>query len=345
MEADDNNCMKQISMSSGGDCGGEKINQLVFQFLNSVFREDTMQLFKTRNPDDFQQLTKDIEIYKRSLKKGDKLVLTLPLILIDMYNQAQPNRKLEDVMKKDERFEIKKKVKLYISSTFIESIFSEVISEIITYIDATLKETDNISIVVVVGGFAECPLLKEELKKRYPKLVKIPNEADLAVLKGAVMYGHDPDCVSMRKCQRTYGTKVVRAFLSDDLPEKKIKEGGNYCKDVFHKVAEIGEYIGRDETRTTEIQPLKADMTKMPVKLYCSTDPNPKYVTDDSCTLLGEIVVDIPQKYRSRNTNVIVSMTFGQTEIIVEGKVEHSNESVTTVIDFLSLSSGGSFKQ
>jgi hypothetical protein len=159
------------------------------------------------------------------------------------------------------------------------------------------------------------------------------------------MYGHDPDCVSMRKCQRTYGTKVVRAFLSDDLPEKKIKEGGNYCKDVFHKVAEIGEYIGRDETRTTEIQPLKADMTKMPVKLYCSTDPNPKYVTDDSCTLLGEIVVDIPQKYRSRNTNVIVSMTFGQTEIIVEGKVEHSNESVTTVIDFLSLSSGGSFKQ
>jgi hypothetical protein len=60
---------------------------------------------------------------------------------------------------------------------------------------------------------------------------------------------------------------------------------------------------------------------------------------------LGEIVVDIPQKYRSRKTNVIVSMTFGQTEIIVEGKVEHSNESVTTVIDFLSLSSGGSFKQ
>jgi 6,7-dimethyl-8-ribityllumazine synthase len=96
-----------------------------------------------------------------------------------MYNLVQPNRKLEDVI--DERFEIKKKVKLFISSTFIESIFSEVISEIITYIDATFKETDNISIVVVVGGFAECPLLKEELKKRYSKFVKIPNEADLAV--------------------------------------------------------------------------------------------------------------------------------------------------------------------
>jgi hypothetical protein len=57
---------------------------------------------------------------------------------------------------------------------------------------------------------------------------------------------------------------------------------------------------------------------------------------------LGEIVVDIPPKYRSTNTNVIVSMTFGQAEITVEGKVEHSNESVATVIDFLSLSSGGS---
>jgi hypothetical protein len=40
------------------------------------------------------------------------------------------------------------------------------------------------------------------------------------------------------------------------------------------------------------------------------------------------LVVDIPPKYRSTNTNVIVSMTFGQAEITVEGKVEHSNESV-----------------
>jgi hypothetical protein len=90
-----------------------------------------------------------------------------------------------------------------------------------------------------------------------------------------------------------------------------------YCKDVFHKVAIIGEYIGRDETRTTEIQPLKADMAKMPVKLYCSTEPNPRYVTDDSCTLLGEIVVDIPPKYRSTNTNVIVSMTHAHTLLLL----------------------------
>lgn len=343
MEADDNNCMKQISMSSGGACGGEMINKFVFQFLNSVFGEDTMQLFKRSNTYDFQELNKEIEISKRYLKKGEKLVLTLPLALIEMYNIAQPSRTIEDVMKIDKRFEIKKKTKLSISATFIESIFSEVISEIITYIDVTFEETDSISTVVVVGGFAECTLLKEKLQKRYSKLV-IPDKADMAVLKGAVMYGHDPCCVSMRKCQLTYGTKVVRTFLSDDLPEKRINQGGNYCKDAFNKIAEIGEYIGRDETRTTEIQPLKADMAKMPVKLYCSTDPNPRYVTEKTCTLLGEIVVDIPRKYRSTRTNVIVTMTFGQTEIIVEGKVEHSNEPVTTVIDFLSSSSRGSFK-
>ena len=341
MEADDNNCLKQISMSSGGACGGEKINQLVFQFLNSVFGEDTMQLFKRRNTYDFQELSKNIEISKRSLKKGDKLVLTLPLELVEMYNPTHTHQTHEDI---DKGFEIKKKNKLNISSTIIESIFSKVISEIITYVEVTYEENDNISMVGVVGGFAECPLLKEEMKKRYSNLV-IPDKADMAVLKGAVLYGHDPCCVAMRKCQRTYGTKVVRAFLHDDLPEKMIKEGGNYCKDVFHKVAEIGEYIGRDETRTTEIQPLKADMAKMPVKLYCSTDPNPRYVTDETCTLLGEIVVDIPRKYRSTDTNVIVSMTFGQTEITVEGKVENSNEAVTTVIDFLSSSSRGSFKQ
>jgi molecular chaperone DnaK (HSP70) len=79
-------------------------------------------------------------------------------------------------------------VELIYSLTFL--LISNRSSIFMTSSSFRLGWAENISIVVVVGGFAECPLLKEELKKRYSKFVKIPNEADLAVLKGAVMYGH-----------------------------------------------------------------------------------------------------------------------------------------------------------
>ncbi|CAG2224049.1 unnamed protein product [Mytilus edulis] len=178
--------------------------------------------------------------------------------------------------------------------------------------------------------------LSEHLKSKHGNTIIVPNEAGLAVLKGAVLYGHDPSCVVTRKCDRTYGTLVYRAFLADDLPAKWMRHGGSFlCKDAFNKLVEIGESITLNEKRSTVMQPLRADMSKMSVKLYGSTDPNPRYVTDKSCTYLGKILIDIPEQYRSCDEDVIVSMTFGQTEIVVEGKSQHSEHVVTTKLDFL----------
>jgi hypothetical protein len=41
-----------------------------------------------------------------------------------------------------------------------------------------------------------------------------PSDAVAAVLKGAVMYGHNPELISERKCPRTYGITVNRRQLN-----------------------------------------------------------------------------------------------------------------------------------
>jgi hypothetical protein len=52
----------------------------------------------------------------------------------------------------------------------------------------------------MVGGFSDSPLIYERVKSEFPKLnVICPSDAVAAVLKGAVMYGHNPELISERK--------------------------------------------------------------------------------------------------------------------------------------------------
>ncbi|XP_071125381.1 uncharacterized protein [Mytilus edulis] len=329
---------KQISLSSGGPHGGKKVNENIIQYLTSLVGENVMDAFRLKSTYDYQQLSKDIELSKRNWKTGEFLKLSLPMTLVESFASKNKTNLSEHLKSKHGKEAILKgHNKLRISNKKVESFMLSVISEIIVQVEETLKNVDIISYMVIVGGFAENTLLKKEFNKTFSgNTIIVPNEAGLAVLKGAVLYGHDPSCVVTRKCDRTYGTLVYRAFLADDLPAKWMRHGGSFlCKDAFNKLVEIGESITLNEKRSTVMQPLRADMSKMSVKLYGSTDPNPRYVTDKSCTYLGKILIDIPEQYRSCDEDVIVSMTFGQTEIVVEGKSQHSEHVVTTKLDFL----------
>jgi hypothetical protein len=49
----------------------------------------------------------------------------------------------------------------------------------------------------MVGDFSDSPLLYKRVKSEFPKLnVICPSDAVAAVLKGAVMYGHNPELIS-----------------------------------------------------------------------------------------------------------------------------------------------------
>jgi hypothetical protein len=55
-------------------------------------------------------------------------------------------------------------------------------------------------------------------RSEFPKLnVICPSDAVAAVLKGAVMYGHNPELISERICPRTYGISVSAYFDVSDM--------------------------------------------------------------------------------------------------------------------------------
>lgn len=87
----------------------------------------------------------------------------------------------------------------------------------------------DVSSIIRVGGFAESPMLQAAITNAFKDKKKkdfiVPRDAGLAVLKGAVLFGHQPKTISARVCKYTYGIgttiKLTIAFFIQNLNKLK----------------------------------------------------------------------------------------------------------------------------
>lgn len=312
--------------------------------LEELFDRKIFEEFKDKCKSDCYEFENDVEMKKRTIKTGQttKVSLCFPSGLRKIY-EAKKKHELKNVTFEGKGYAGKvdiKHDKLRLDPKLAESLFdrtADAVTEDVKKI-LSIKTIDGLRNIICVGGFAECDIFINKIKERLPKyIVMVPQDAGLAVLKGAVLYGQNPKIVTSRIIRYTYGNAVHRMFLGDyDPPEKFVSiDGQPFCKDVFNKLVEVETEYEVGGKITEEVMPLKADMTKMAVHLYRSKHKNPKYVTDKGCENLGTITVDMPDTKRGLNRKVLVSLTFGDTELIVEGKDETTGKSVSTSLDLL----------
>ena len=90
----------------------------------------------------------------------------------------------------------------------------QVIDDIIGCTREVYKEVKSIrdlKVFFLVGGFAECTILRESLKEDFPGIsVLKPREPGLAVLKGAVMFADNTAVITERRLSRSYGTEFSK---------------------------------------------------------------------------------------------------------------------------------------
>ena len=74
----------------------------------------------------------------------------------------------------------------------------------------------GIEYLFLVGGFAESPILQNEIRRAFSSILKviIPQDVSLTILKGAVLFGLDPTIVNVRRSRLTYGVSVLNRFCS-----------------------------------------------------------------------------------------------------------------------------------
>ncbi|XP_068758558.1 heat shock 70 kDa protein 12A-like [Montipora capricornis] len=345
-EVDENDDIKEIYHATGGDFGGTKVDEQFENLLTKIFGEDFMSEFCRTYPSDWLDVMNDFEVKKRSDRviKGEVTRIRLPanfIFLLRQKNGKDHNRIIRPHYK-DDQVKISKEY-LCLGSEIVETLFEPAITSIIDHLKSLLKKKvlKGVRILFLVGGFSESPLLqariKEEFKAKYKIL--IPNDAQTAVVKGAVMFGKRPSVVVERCLSDTYGTGSYRDFIPGFHKLEKLERinGKAKCKDIFSVLARENDVVRVGQCKTVrKFHPLRPNQTEVLFDFFTSTDPNVVYITDTGVRKLpGLILIKSPDTSKGTEREIKLELYFN-TEIKVVGiDVETGNEE-STFIDFLS---------
>ncbi|KAH3788755.1 hypothetical protein DPMN_166903 [Dreissena polymorpha] len=318
------------------------VDKAFLDFLANLIGKDVLQRFKDDHMEDYIDLLRDFEIKKRATNSSSEGLVTikLPLALLELVDESkglsmkrivQSSRYADKVILVGEKFRL--------DFSIFRSFFKESVNAIVNHLQSLLKEGEpsKAEAILMVGGYSESPLLAETMREKFPRLkIIVPTDAGLAVLKGAVIFGHCPTSISERMSKYTYGIYCRVPFNKDKHPiDKLIKtDHGDRCDDIFNILVSADQtlVVGKKQAEQ-RCHPSFINQTEMNCKIYTSTNKDAKYVTDEGCRKVG--CITIPVSGRGIGRAVIIRLYFGGTEIMIEGEEEATGRITSTVVDFL----------
>lgn len=337
-----NGTLKELDKASGGAWGGTRVDESFKEMLEEIVGGGMLEEFALSHTADYIDLFRDFETKKRNVKDDSpgKITIRIPITLQELYEEraeGEIKKKIRQTKYKDDLTWVGDRLRID-KPRFVE-LFSAACDGMVDHVKKLLKSpkvrgTNNI---LMVGGFSESPLLQKRIREEFPNCrVIIPQEAGLAVLKGAVIFGHQPATIAARISKYTYGISVMTKFDRSKHPMSKMKkvEGKEKCKDVFDKHVSIGQLLEIEEVQSEKSYwPLYDDQTQVSLRVFTSTDEEPAFVDDPGCSYLGKLTVDVP-KYGS-DKEILSSFTFGGTELKVQAVVKSTGETTSANFDFL----------
>lgn len=320
--------IQEVVSPSGGPWGGKSIDEAFHKFLCEICGTKVMQDLKSTELEDYIDLFREFETKKRSIRNSvtSKIVITLPVSLTDLVKKQHTKFELAVEKSRHKENVNYAKQKLHITPDAFRGLFKNTIDEIIKLVGKLLnnEKLEDLKTILMVGGFSECELLQDAVRSKIgaPRKLIIPEEAGLAVLKGAVLFGHQPRVVSQRISRVTYGIQSWPDWDPDMHPEtKKVTINGQVrCKDVFFKYMTKGDRITPGHEVSQIFQALKPDETTLECTVYTSTDENPRYITDPSCQRLGILTIQLPPHSAGQTLEIEETLIFGDTEILCRAR-------------------------
>ncbi|KAH3821746.1 hypothetical protein DPMN_123513 [Dreissena polymorpha] len=310
-----NNTIKVIHKASGGAWGSNNINKQFLKYLDNKLGNGVLDNFRENHLEDYLTLTRAFENKKRSHTcVATAFKMQIPFTLVNMLSL--------------------KSEKMQIDESTIKSWFEIPIRPLIEHIKILLTEESmkDIKYIILCGGFAESPYVQDRFKNELPdiKLI-VPEEAGLAVLKGAVLFGHNPKILASRVMTHTYGLSISKDF--DDkthAEDRKICVDGDWkVENCFEVFVRASEEIPVDHCVSHYFKPL-GPVTDIPV--FRTLSENPRYTTDPGCELLGSFEITNIPNIPFIDQEIGITFMFGLTELLVKAKhMTNRKEEVLTI--------------
>lgn len=331
--------MEELYPATGGPLGGISVDGEFEKLLEIIAGTNILKSFAAeRSMEDYLNMLRDFEAKKRD-SSGQKLIrIVIPLKLDSYIKEKIPGGLSKALQKSIYKESITyKNYKLCLQLSEFQKLFQNAIDGIISCIANVLanKDFDDVRNIIMVGGFSECKFVQAALREKFKtRHFIIPAEAGLAVLKGAVYFGHLPNAISRRAARYTYGIQICRKFKPGEDPEdKKVTvDGKERCKDVLHPLVKRGERIEPGCEYPVVCKSLKPSQGKIECGIYVSKEVNPKFVDEKGCRLLGKVTVQLPPGV---NAEIEEMITFGETEITFRARQLETGRLFETSFDML----------
>lgn len=343
-----NGSLKEIHKANGGDWGGIKVDEAFRELLQDIVGKKVMDEFCKEHKYDMLELFRDFEVKKRTITPDseEKITFKVPISLNETF-KASKKCDIKDALKKNSKYKTEVSWmgdKLRMSANIAKGLFANSVNHIVDRLKrlAQIPAVNKATYILMVGGYSESPMLRNAITRAFKnKKVVVPNEAGLSVLKGAVIFGHDPITIEYRVSKYTYGIATMIPFDEDkhDLSRRiETSTGDVLCNGVFDKHVEINKQIKVGVPQIDrEYVVTEPDQTRITFKVYISKHPDPMFIDEDEgdsddseidwfdeeneCICLGELGIDVPGWGLERVATV--SMTFSNTELRVEARNEN----------------------
>ena len=340
--------VRELTQPSGGSNGGNRINETFVSFLNEDFGEERVQNLKNDKPQLWYEFMTSFEKVKKTCKGqgNDRIRIQVPKKIKKEFENALEEKDREQ----RHNMEIQGD-ELVLDNNAITELFQDTVANIKKDLHTTITQEikQNVDFIIMVGGFSQSNIVYSAVKSEFEKdgcKVLRPYEAQAAVMKGAVLFAHYQDEIVSRLARCTYGFDSNVLFI-DGLHDEKYKkrdiDGSIRCDKVFVPIVEIGEEI-KVISKREQVYDLCRGQTVITASFY-SLNRKPQkpveYVDAPDFEKLGTIRLTTPGSSDASTREVIMSMSFGRTEILVEGYDTTSKNKVETAIDFLCAKAGG----
>ena len=330
--------LRELYKASGGAWGGTTVDDTFKDMLFKIFGQNVFTKFQKENMDDYLTIFRNFEVRKRTVSTTTErdTIIALPTTLVETYTKetkstlkiAVQQSTVHNVVTLD------KGNKLRIKAAYMRELFSIVTDNITKHIAELLciDVVKGVKTVIMVGGLSKSSIVHETVKLSFPILnVVVPPDASVCVIKGAVVFGFKPTAITERISQYTYGLEQALPFEDGVHPTDKLchdSRGKPLCKDCFHKIIECGLKMKLKQQFSGEFDFIPTRTTGMCFYVYGSTEPNPKFVTDDSCFFVGGFEIKFPDAENQDNLNkqLRVYLVLGDTEMRVVAKDIHTEE-------------------
>lgn len=321
--------LRELHQATGGACGGTAVDREFEKSLTNILGEEIMKALRKSKTEIYIDIFREFEVAKRLYDPqtaGPIRFSISPVALNELCEEIE-GKTVQKLFENAEGMKLVKD-KLQINAEMMKKFFEPSVKELIQHMQKIIQspQTKGISIILLVGGAADSKYIQTEVQNTFDfvRLV-IPPEAGMAVLKGAVLYGHDPLLIKSRILRFTYGTNICPEFdPSVHKEEKKITvDGVDRCKECFSVILAAGTEVEAGHVEVQSYSPASIHQYGVMIKIFCSQEKKVQYTDDEGCFLLGEFLVPLPMNFVLGKLGCgdpqpfLVVYMFGDTELKV----------------------------